>query len=254
MNLRRLRQILNEHFNEGELRTLCFDLGVDYDNLPGGGKADKARELVAYLQRHSRLSELIEIGEQQRTDIPWKDAFKVSPRTVLSRAREIKGLRLIVGVVALGLIVLGAIRAFQITEISTLNERGCEAHRKGQYREALNYYQQALVIHREVGNRAGEGSMLTNIGVVYYSQGQYDQALEYYQQALVIHREVGNRAREGSTLTNIGVAHYSQGQYDQALEYHQQALVIRREVGDRAGEGVTLNHIGSPGKTVYKFA
>lgn len=54
-----LRQVLTTHFNESELRTLCFTLGgVDYESLCSGGKADHARELVAYCQRHGRLDEL----------------------------------------------------------------------------------------------------------------------------------------------------------------------------------------------------
>ena len=53
--LSELRQRLVEHFTEGELRTLCFDLGIDYDALPAFGKADKARELVAYLESRQRI-------------------------------------------------------------------------------------------------------------------------------------------------------------------------------------------------------
>jgi tetratricopeptide (TPR) repeat protein len=68
-HLTQLRRILTERFDEGELRTLCFDLDVDYDSLPGDGKADKARELVAYLERRDRVSELIETGKRQRPDI-----------------------------------------------------------------------------------------------------------------------------------------------------------------------------------------
>jgi hypothetical protein len=37
---------------------------VDYDVLPGDGKADKARELAAYLERRDRIPELIETGQQ----------------------------------------------------------------------------------------------------------------------------------------------------------------------------------------------
>ena len=59
-NLIRLRQTLTDHFDEGELRTLCFDLRIDYASLPGEGKADKARELVAYCERHGRIVELDE--------------------------------------------------------------------------------------------------------------------------------------------------------------------------------------------------
>jgi len=75
-HLTRLRRILTERFDEGELRILCFDLGVDYDSLPGRGKANKARDLVAYLERHKQLSALIEIGRFQRHDIDWDDMLK----------------------------------------------------------------------------------------------------------------------------------------------------------------------------------
>jgi tetratricopeptide (TPR) repeat protein len=80
---------------------------------------------------------------------------------------------------------------------------------------------------------------------VYHARGQYDQALQNYQQALVIHREVGNRPMEGATLSNIGETYQAQGQYDQALENFQQALVIIREVGDKASEETVVANIKS---------
>ena len=67
----RLRQVLATRFNDGELRTLCFDLGIEYDDLPGEGRADRARELVAYLERRDRISDLKEIGERMRPDVSW---------------------------------------------------------------------------------------------------------------------------------------------------------------------------------------
>ena len=67
-----LRQILGTRFDESELRTLCFSLGVDYADLPSGGKADKAKELVARLDRHDRIPELVNLVEQQRPDIVWR--------------------------------------------------------------------------------------------------------------------------------------------------------------------------------------
>lgn len=70
-HLTRLREILDTHFSDGELRTICFDLDVEYNNLPGEGKADKARELIAYLERHGQIGELVETGRQLRPDVRW---------------------------------------------------------------------------------------------------------------------------------------------------------------------------------------
>jgi hypothetical protein len=53
-----LRRILTQLFNAEELRTLSFDLGVDYDNLRGEGKAARARELVALAMRRGFLPQL----------------------------------------------------------------------------------------------------------------------------------------------------------------------------------------------------
>jgi tetratricopeptide (TPR) repeat protein len=95
-------------------------------------------------------------------------------------------------------------------------------------------YQQALAILREVGDRAGEGTTINNIGKVYKAQGRYAEALGMYQQALAILREVGDRAGEGTTINNIGEVYHTQGRYAEAIEIYQKALTIRQEVGDEA--------------------
>lgn len=54
-----LRSLVAEHFDLEELRDLCFDLNVDFDDLRGEGKTAKARELIMYVQRRDRLNDLI---------------------------------------------------------------------------------------------------------------------------------------------------------------------------------------------------
>ena len=58
MDLSGLRNTLVTYFSDSELRDVCFDLGIDYENLGGDAKAGKARELVVYCQRRNRLAEL----------------------------------------------------------------------------------------------------------------------------------------------------------------------------------------------------
>jgi hypothetical protein len=54
--LQQLRELVDQHFNDEKLRHLCFDLGVDYDNLGGRGKAANGRELIALLERQRQLT------------------------------------------------------------------------------------------------------------------------------------------------------------------------------------------------------
>lgn len=70
-----LRQLLADRFDEGELRTLCFDLGVDYEDLPAEGRSNKARELAAYLDRHDRIPDLLEVGQRLRPEINWRQIY-----------------------------------------------------------------------------------------------------------------------------------------------------------------------------------
>ena len=111
-------------------------------------------------------------------------------------------------------------------EALRLNELGVQQFKRGEYREALNNFEQALVIFKEIGERKSEGGTLNNIGLVYSSLGEYPKALNYYQQSLAIRKQVDDKSGEGITLNNIGAVYYKFGQYSKALDYFQQALSI----------------------------
>jgi len=113
----------------------------------------------------------------------------------------------------------------------------------GERQKALEYYTQALSLHRAVGDRTGEATTLNNIGRVYAALGERQKALEYYTQALSLHRAVGNREGEATTLNNIGAVYDALGERQKALEYLIQALPIFRAVGDREGEATLLGSL-----------
>ncbi len=69
----RLRQLIFDLFDEDELRSLCFDLDVNYDGLPGRGTEAKARELVLYMRRRQRLGALLAACRQARVEVDWPD-------------------------------------------------------------------------------------------------------------------------------------------------------------------------------------
>jgi hypothetical protein len=53
-NFTQLREQIDQTFDEEEVRNLCSEIGVDYDNLGGRGKVANVRELLAHCQRHNR--------------------------------------------------------------------------------------------------------------------------------------------------------------------------------------------------------
>jgi len=61
-------------FDDEELKTLCFDLGLDYDALRGDGKDARARELVTWHERRGALMALVRAVQKQRPNQFWSNA------------------------------------------------------------------------------------------------------------------------------------------------------------------------------------
>jgi len=80
---REFRELLVSAFNEGELVTLCADLQIDYSNLPGVTKEDKARELIAYQERRGLMSELAAECQRLRPNLSWPSSFNNERRNHL---------------------------------------------------------------------------------------------------------------------------------------------------------------------------
>ena len=70
-----LRQNLVDHFNREELRTLCFDLGIEHEDLPDA-KEGLARELVAHCQRRGIITDLVAKCRKLRPDVSWEGVYE----------------------------------------------------------------------------------------------------------------------------------------------------------------------------------
>ena len=143
------------------------------------------------------------------------------------------------------------INEYLLDKISNQKERARILHELGmvhyllsEYRKAIEHYEQALDIAREIGDRRGEGAHLGNLGLAYADLGDARKAIEYYEQALAIARKIGDRRGEGADLGNLGLAYAALGDARKAIEHYEQALAIAREIGDRRGEGNSLGNLG----------
>lgn len=72
-----LLDALDRRFSLEEIKDLCFRLNVSDDDLPGTTTREKARSLIAYLERREALTSLLQLGLQIRPDIRWENL--VSP-------------------------------------------------------------------------------------------------------------------------------------------------------------------------------
>ncbi len=120
----------------------------------------------------------------------------------------------------------------------------------GETRRAIELFEQALIIDREIGDRQGEGTDLGSLGLAYADLGEIRRAIEFYEQYLAIARETGDRRGEGNALGNMGNAYKNLGEIQRAIEFYELRLVIAREIGDRRGEGSVLGNMGNAYKNL----
>ena len=98
------------------------------------------------------------------------------------------------------------------------------------FREALDYYQQALEVWE--GEEYNEGIMasLHNMGIIYVTAGKPDLALPYLQRALAIAQELNDRAVESSIYLRLGQVYLLFENYGRASEYLNSSLYIALEL------------------------
>jgi CHAT domain-containing protein len=130
-------------------------------------------------------------------------------------------------------------------EGATLGNLGLAYLNLGDYTKAINYTQHWLAIALDIKDRQSEGKALINLGIAYRNLGNYAKAIEYQQQQLAIARELKDRQSEGISLINLGIAYDFLGNYAKAIEYQEQSLAIAREIKDRKSEGIALGNLGN---------
>lgn len=68
-----LHKQIDQYFSFSEVRTLCFNLGVDYENIPGDHRSAFIRNMIISLAKQNRLQELIEEVRAERGFVDWQD-------------------------------------------------------------------------------------------------------------------------------------------------------------------------------------
>jgi hypothetical protein len=72
IDLQKLQELINSHFNFEEVRSLAFEMNIDYEILAGENKSSKVRELIIYLERRGQLEKLIQILIANRPAVNWQ--------------------------------------------------------------------------------------------------------------------------------------------------------------------------------------
>jgi hypothetical protein len=110
--------------------------------------------------------------------------------------------------------------------------------------QAFECAEQAVALHRLVGDMSGEASALEAAGMSYMRLDRIDEGTARYEAALRLRVAQADRYAEAITRCNLAEGYHRSGRSDEALGCLRRSLEIRREFGDLAGESITLLNLG----------
>jgi CHAT domain-containing protein len=107
-------------------------------------------------------------------------------------------------------------------------------------KNAREYYLQALQLAEKLGNRVGQASLLSGLGVIDSDLGNQTQAIEQLQRSLEISRQTGNLYSQAVALQNLGRVYEDRSDPSRALDLFHQALALWQQINSVEGEAITL--------------
>lgn len=107
------------------------------------------------------------------------------------------------------------------------------------YQKSVSTSLEGLSINRQLRDPHLEAALLTASGWAYVYLGDTQQAFDSFSQALRLRRQNGDKAGEAQTLFGIGWFYALTDQNEKALEVFDQTLSLRRELKARTGEALT---------------
>src|SRR6266566_2354826 len=119
--------------------------------------------------------------------------------------------------------------------------------------EALRCHQEALATFQALSDRRGKAATLDLLGMASLLSGDLMQSAAYYEQAIVLFRELDERERLPNSLATLMLCggNYqtetvvpAAGGFAESLKLGELALKIAGEIGQRADEAYTLIHMG----------
>ena len=183
-------------------------------------KADKHREAIKHLE--ACLEPGMAAADRAAIYLLMGNAYLVTIQPVQAEAAYRKSLA--------AAEAIASTREKKEAQATALGNLGIIFRQRGELEKALEHYQKALEIHKEIGHRLGEASDLGDLGIVFGQKDDLDKALENFQKALDINRDIGNRLGEAAALNNLANVLRLKGNLKGALIYYEDALALFRTI------------------------
>ena len=132
-----------------------------------------------------------------------------------------------------------------------LNMRGQVYNRLGEYKQAKELHENALMLYEEIfgEDHADVATSYGNLASVYNHLGEYNQAKEFHEKALTIRKTIfgEDHADVATSYSDLALVYNRLGEYNQAKELTENALTIRKKIfgEDHADVATSYSNLAS---------
>ncbi|MBG0787981.1 MAG: tetratricopeptide repeat protein, partial [Anaerolineaceae bacterium] len=250
----RLRRegIYDLHGMRAEQKEDLLALETLYPDLPGATQAEIRLRRAAYEwilgnndATYSNVEAAIEMAQSAGAKEIEARALLLAGRAALDLPQSVEYLQRALQV-AQGM-------AFPALEGDIIRCLGNAHYWQSKYHQSFDLFQQALIIHRQVGDLRGELSALNNLGKVTELIGNLSEAVDYYTLAAEICQRIKDRLAEGVILTNLAEVTANLGRFMEAEPLFEKAIQIRTEIGNDEGVAMAKNYLGNLHRLIGRY-
>ncbi len=208
-----------------------------YDGLNGrGGLISKLRQIPAAQEfHHLALIEARAMGDRMRTalvlsNLGYNETHLRNLEQARSHLEEALELTRACGLVRFhGHIYVGL---------------GAVAETAGRRQEAVDFFRQAYLSHRELGDEPGELGARQRLAYNLMMMGEYPEAVAHYERCLEILEALQSTYILNWVLGGLALTNHKLGYLERAEEYYRRTLEVNRQLGDMPSAAWCLNSIG----------
>jgi tetratricopeptide (TPR) repeat protein/DNA-binding MarR family transcriptional regulator len=170
-----------------------------------------------------RLVDVLKVRAEIEHLYGFEEGAKKTCNTMMEAAKKAKDQKALVQ----GKILMGAI-----------------AYDAEAYKEAINWYEEALKLSEELSDEDGMAKAYNNLGIIYWRLSKIPEAVSCYDRSLAIAQRLGDRPGIARIRANLGIIHMENGDTEKAKECYEAGLEISEDLGDKKTAAILYGNLG----------
>jgi tetratricopeptide (TPR) repeat protein len=115
----------------------------------------------------------------------------------------------------------------------SLNHIGTVKLARGELKDAMVYFREALELRKKVGDRQGIADSFNNLAALCLERGDHAKAIALFEESLAMAKSIGYRSCETIVSNNLGETLLKEGRLDEAEAHLSEAMALADESGDK---------------------